>query len=69
LDAQVNGVTYKTTSAMMAQGVEFVEQMPEWSRMKPPLSVSIYGEGLMPALVADAFRSGGYERYLRETAA
>jgi hypothetical protein len=69
LDAQVNGVTYKTTRAMMAQGVEFVEQMPEWSRMKPPLSVSIYGEGLMPALVADAFRSGGYERYLRETAA
>jgi hypothetical protein len=29
----------------MSQAVEFVEQMPEWSRMKPPLSVSIYGEG------------------------
>jgi hypothetical protein len=29
---------------MMSQAVEFVEQMPEWARMKPPLSVSIYGE-------------------------
>jgi hypothetical protein len=66
IEARVNGDVYKTTRAMMSQAVEFVEQMPEWSRMNPPLSVSVYGEGLMPALVADAMNSGGYERYIVE---
>lgn len=66
MDARVGDESYKTTRAMMAQAVEFVEQMPEWARMNPPLSVSVYGEGLMPALVADAMKSGGYEQYIAE---
>ena len=65
IDARVGEVSYKTTRAMMAQALEFVEQMPEWARMKPALSVSIYGEGLMPALVEQAMNSGNYFEYLR----
>ena len=66
IEARVGDRMFKTTRAMMSQGVEFVEQMPEWARMKPPLSVSIYGDGLMPALVAEAMNSGGYEQYIAE---
>ena len=45
-----------------------VEQMVEWAKGKDPLHVSIYGEGLMQAMVAQALNSGNYERYLREQA-
>jgi hypothetical protein len=65
IDARVGDKSYKTTRAMMAQALEYVEQMPEWARMKPALSVSIYGEGLMPALVDQAMNSGNYFEYLR----
>ena len=51
---------------MMSQACEYVEQMPGWSMGKDPLNVSIYGEGLMQAMVAEAMASGNYERYLRE---
>lgn len=64
--AEVNGVAYKTTRTMMSQACEFVEQMVEWSRGKDPLSVTIYGEGLMQAMVAESMKSGSYEQYLRE---
>jgi hypothetical protein len=64
--AEVDGVVYKTTRAMMSQATEFVEQMVEWAKGKDPLSVSIHGDGLMPALVGQAMNSGNYERYLRE---
>ncbi len=67
--AEVGNVTYKTTRAMMSQAVEFVEQMPEWALMKDPLSVSVYGEGLMQALVGEAMNSGNYEKYIRERVA
>lgn len=66
IETEVDGVKFKTTKQMMSQAVEFVEQMPEWARMKPPLSVSIYGEGLMPSLLAQAMSSGGYEKYIAE---
>ncbi len=64
--AEVNGVVYKTTRAMMSQACEFVEQMVEWAKGKDPLSVSIYGEGLMQALVGASLNSGSYEQYLYE---
>jgi hypothetical protein len=64
--AQANGVTYRTNRAMMSQACEYVEQMPGWSMGRDPLSVSIYGEGLMQAMVAEAMASGNYERYVRE---
>lgn len=66
IETRVNGQAFKTTGVMMAQAFEFVEQFPEWARMKPPLSVSIYGDGLMSALIADAMNSGNFYRYLLE---
>ena len=66
--AEVNGVVFKTTRAMMSQACEFCEQMVEWSRGKDPLQVSIYGDGLMQALVQASLDSGNYEQYLRELA-
>lgn len=68
IETEVDGAKFKTTRAMLSQAVEFVEQMPEWSRMEPPLSVSVYGDGLMPALLGQAMNSGGYERYIAEQA-
>ena len=64
--AEVNGKVYKTTRTMMSQACEFCEQMPEWALMKEPLHVSIYGEGLMQALVGASLESGNYEQYVRE---
>jgi hypothetical protein len=61
-----NGQDFKTTRPMMSQACEFVEQMVEWSRGKDPLQVTIYGEGLMQSLVAEAMNSGNYERYMME---
>ncbi len=64
--AETCGRKFKTTKTMMSQAVEFVEQMPEWSLMKDPLSVSIYGEGLMQSMIADAMDCGGYEQYVAQ---
>ena len=67
--AEVGGIVYTTNKPMMSQACEFVEQMPEWARGKDPIQVTIYGEGLMQAMLAEAYQSGNYERYLREQAA
>lgn len=64
--SEVNGVPYKTTKTMMSQACEFVEQIVEWARGEEPLSVSVYGEGLMQALIGQAMQSGNYEAYLRD---
>ncbi len=64
--AEVLGQKFKTNKMMMSQAVEFVEQMVEWAMMKDPLSVSIYGDGLMQAMINDAMNSGGYEQYIQE---
>lgn len=64
--AEVDGVVYKTTRAMMSQAVEFVEQFPEWAKGHDPLEVTVYGEGLMPAMLQQAFDAGTFERYLKE---
>jgi hypothetical protein len=63
---EVNGVPYKTTKAMMSQACEFIEQMVEWARMDEPLSVSLYGDGLMQSLYGSTLASGAYEQYLAE---
>lgn len=64
--AELNGQIFKTTRTMMAQACEFVEQMVEWAKGKEPLSVSLYGDGLMQTLYAKTLDSGSYERYLTE---
>ena len=52
--------------AMMSQACEYIEQMVEWARMPDPLSVTLYGDGLMPALYQQQYESGLYEAYLHE---
>ena len=65
--AVVGGRAFKTTVAMMSQACEYIEQMVEWARMPDPLSVTLYGDGLLPALYQQQYESGLYEAYLRET--
>lgn len=62
----IEGQEFVTTKAMMSQACEFVEQFVEWAKGDDPLSVSIHGDGLMPALIAQTFASGKFEQYLRQ---
>lgn len=61
---------FLTSRQMLQQACEFAEQMLEWSRPgddgSEPLSVSLYGDGLMQAMYADTLASGGYQAFLRE---
>jgi hypothetical protein len=64
--AEACGRKFHTCKPMMSQAVEFVEQMAEWSLMTDPLSVNIYGDGLMQSIVAEALASDGYAQYITE---
>ena len=64
--AELNGRIFKTQRNLMLQASEFVEQMVEWARGDDPLSVTLYGDGLMQAWYAHQSASGCYEQYLRE---
>jgi hypothetical protein len=66
--AEINGRIFKTQRNLIQQASEFVEQMVEWSRGDDPLSVSLYGDGLMQSWFALQSQSGCYEEYLRECA-
>lgn len=61
---------FYTTRQMMQQACDFAEQMVEWARPgpngEPPLSVALYGDGLMPALYKHQSDAGVYEQYLAE---
>lgn len=61
---------FMTTRQMLQQACEFTEQMLEWARPgddgSAPLSVSLYGDGLMQAMYADTLASGGYQAFLEE---
>lgn len=67
---EVGDRTFQTTRQFMQQACDFAEQMVEWARPGPngetPLSVSLYGDGLMPSLYAHQLESGVYHQYLRE---
>lgn len=62
--------TFITTRQMLQQACDFCEQMVEWARPgddgSAPLSVSLYGDGLLPAMFAQTYESGSYQQYLRE---
>lgn len=67
---EMHGDVYMTTRQMLQQACEFTEQMVEWARPgddgDAPLSVSLYGDGLMQAMYAKTLESGGYHALLRE---
>lgn len=67
--AEANGIAYKTNRAMISQACEYIEQMVGWSIGKDPMEVTIYGEGLMQSMMAEAMNSGNYEQYIAERAA
>jgi hypothetical protein len=66
--AQIGDRMFKTQRNLIQQASEMVEQMVEWSRGDDPLSVTLYGDGLMQAWYAEQAKSGCYEQYLRECA-
>jgi hypothetical protein len=66
--AELNGRIFKTQRNLIQQASEFVEQMVEWARGDDPMSVTLYGDGLMQAWYAHQCQSGCYEEYLRECA-
>jgi hypothetical protein len=66
--AEINGRIFKTQRNLIQQASEMVEQMVEWSRGEDPMSVTLYGDGLMQAWYAEQCKSGCYEEYLRECA-
>ena len=61
---------YMTTRQMVQQACDFTEQMVEWARPgddgSMPLSVSLYGDGLLQAMFAQTLERGAYQQYLRE---
>lgn len=67
---EMGGRTFLTTRQMMQQACEFAEQMPEWARPgidgSKPLSVTLYGDGLMQAMFQQTLESGSYQQYLAE---
>lgn len=62
--------TFITTRQMLQQACDFTEQMVEWARPGDdggaPLSVTLYGDGLMQEMFAQTMERGGYQQYLRE---
>jgi uncharacterized Rossmann fold enzyme len=67
---EVDGEVFLTTRQMLQQACDFAEQMVEWARPGDdggePLSVSLYGEGLLQSMYAHTLKRGGYHQYLRE---
>lgn len=67
---EMHGRTFITTRQMLQQACEFAEQMVEWARPgvdgDEPLSVSLYGDGLMPWMYQKGLEFGGYHQYLGE---
>jgi uncharacterized Rossmann fold enzyme len=68
---EMGGRVWMSTRQMFQQACDFAEAMVEWARPgddgSEPLSVSLYGEGLLQAMYAETFANGGYHQYLRET--
>lgn len=67
---EMYGRVFMTNRQMLQQACDFAEQMVEWARPGDdggrPLSVSLYGDGLLQAMYAHTAEQGGYEQYLRE---
>jgi hypothetical protein len=68
--AEMGDRKFITTRQMMQQACDFCEQMVEWARPgddgSAPLSVSLYGDGLLQAMFSQTLESGSYQQYLRE---
>lgn len=68
---EVNGKVFLTTRQMMQQACEFSEQMVEWARPgddgSKPLSVSLYGDGLLQEIFRQNMQNGNYAQYLAES--
>jgi hypothetical protein len=62
--------TFVTTRQMLQQSCDFCEQMVEWARPgddgSAPLSVSLYGEGLLQSMFEQTLQTGSYQKYLAE---
>jgi hypothetical protein len=67
---EMHGKTFITTRQMLQQACDFAEQIVEWARPgadgDEPLSVSLYGDGLMQWMYAKTLETGNYHQYLRE---
>ena len=70
IHVEASGKMFMTNRQFFQQACEFIEQMVEWARPgdkgQKPLSVSLYGDGLMQAMYAEKLASGDYQQYLRE---
>lgn len=67
---EIGGRVFLTTRQMVQQACDFAEAMVEWARPgddgSEPLSVSLYGDGLLQFMYAHQLESGCYHQYLRE---
>ena len=67
---EMGGRMFITNRQMMQQACDFAEQMVEWARPgddgEAPLSVSLYGDGLLQAMFNQTLETGSYEKYLGE---
>lgn len=68
---ELNGRVFITTRQMFQQACDFSEQMVEWAVPgadgSKPLSVSLYGDGLMQEIYRQNYEAGVYAQYLYET--
>lgn len=67
---EMGGRTFLTNRQMLQQACDFTEQMVEWARPgddgSAPLSVSLYGDGLLQAMFNQTLETGSYQKYLGE---
>lgn len=61
---------FLTTRQMLQQACDFAEAMVEWARPgddgSEPLSVTLYGDGLLQAMYGQTLATGSYHQYMRE---
>lgn len=66
----MGGEVFMTSRQMFQQACDFAEQMVEWARPgddgSEPLSVTLYGDGLLQTMYAQTLATGSYQQYLRE---
>lgn len=67
---ELGGRIFFTSRQMLQQACDFAEQMVEWARPgddgDAPLSVTLYGDGLLQTMYAQTLQAGSYQQYLSE---
>lgn len=68
---EMGDLKFLTTRQMMQQACDFAEAMVEWARPgddgSEPLSVSLYGDGLLQSMYGQTLATGSYHQFMRET--